>query len=1143
MEVLRAAVASAVGGQGRLVMLAGEPGIGKTRLAQEFANDTAEQGVAVRWGRCWEGEGAPGFWPWIQILRAQIAETEPDELQRQLGAGVGDLARLVPDLQQHLPGMVAGGPLEDDVGARFRLFDRVGRFLRAGGTRQPQALILEDLHWADAASLDLLRFIADAIQDSHLLLIGTYRDVETTPPHPLSKILGALAYHPVVQHVQLEGLTEEEVGALIESLGCERSASLVGLVHRQSGGNPFFAAAIARATAGGTTPPAVVPGGVRDAIGNRLERLSSECAFLLQIACVIGPEFDLGTLERVVANRRATAEETDAVCGTPVVRLLSEALEARVVDEVEGVSGGYRFAHALIREVLYKGLSLEERLGLHWEIGTALETLGAREREHGADALAHHFLEAIAGRAEGTPRQECIDNAVRYATRAAGRATAMVAYEEAAAHCERAVRALQAWAPTETERQYELLLAEGGAQSRAGTAYSIRSETYHRAAALARERGEPERLARAALSLGRWTRTVEAANDAYVALLCEALDAVGPGDSSERAQLLGYLAVAKYFPDPRVHSAPLSAEALAMARRVNDPRTLGVALLPRYVTLTEPERTEERLQLAEEIIALGEQLGDRELAMEGRAYRLWERLAQGEIAILESELAQFETLADDLRQPYFQFRAASMRAALALLAGRFAEAERLTFAARRLMQQRDDQLVIGALLEQLYTNYCQQERLDEIEELVKGVTSSARAGWSRSIGIVPAHCHAELGRMDEARAALEQVFGDDVGAMPRLRIWSVTMLLLADLLEMLDDDEHAAALYPVLLPYAHRLTADSTGPLCSGSFSFPLGQLASVMGRWDDALRHFDDALVAAVEIGSPPWGAYAQYGTAKVLLARGHSEDRQHAGALLAQVLQTADALDMPRLRRRVRKLQEQFNVEAAGEPDTDAPPLEKGGKGGFLSRPVGEIPLSPSSSKGEVAVTATLRQEGDYWVAGYEPATFRLKDRLGLHYLLALLRKPEHEFLAIDLVAAVQGTPRRSGSENDMKGAFLGGAEPYFDMEARAAYERRLRDLRATLEEAEEFNDLDRASRTRAEIEFLADELHRGLGLGHQIRASGSPLERARVSVTLALKGAVRAIRKNDERLGHYLATTIKTGTYCSYNAGPEPAVTWRL
>jgi non-specific serine/threonine protein kinase len=204
---------------------------------------------------------------------------------------------------------------------------------------------------------------------------------------------------------------------------------------------------------------------------------------------------------------------------------------------------------------------------------------------------------------------------------------------------------------------------------------------------------------------------------------------------------------------------------------------------------------------------------------------------------------------------------------------------------------------------------------------------------------------------------------------------------------------------------------------------------------------------------------------------------------------------------------------------------------------------------------LSATFRKEGEYWVIGYKAAAFRLKDRIGLRYLSVMLSNPGREFLAIDLAAAVQSggsTPAADRSPpygpplgRDKEGGFpsLGGPEPYFDEPARRAYGQRLRDLRATLEEAQEFNDRERASRAQAEIDFVTDELRRGIGLDRRARPTGSPVERARVSVTHAIKDALRAIARNDPALSRYLAGTIKTGTYCCYSPDPNVAVQWEL
>jgi tetratricopeptide (TPR) repeat protein len=1101
LATLRAALAAAIAGHGRLVLLAGEPGIGKTRLAEEIARHASAEGAAVRWGRCWEGAGAPAFWPWIQVLRSQFAETDPAELRAQLGTGAEDVAQLVPELHERVPGIPPPPSLEG-ADARFRLFDSVARFLRAAAVARPLALILEDVHWADAASLGLLRFLADEMQGARLLIVATYRDIEVTAAHPLSEFVGALAYHPLLQRVELHGLSEDEIGRLIEALGHEGSPSLVARIHRQSGGNPFFATEIARAPDG-----AGIPGGVRDAIGNRLRRLSEECNRLLGIASVIGPEFGLGTLEQVAVEVGDCA---------PVLRVLNEAKDAHIVVEAQAAAGGYRFAHALIREVLYTGLPLEVRLRLHWHVTTALEALGGSNQEHGASTLAHHFLEAIGGCAQGAPRQACVDKAVLHATKAAEQATAMCAYEEAAGHYQRALRTLEEWDAHDARRECELLLELGEAQTRAGAAYAVRSKAFHRAAARARALCAPEVLARAALGLAAGAALLEAATDAHIALLQEALQAVGTHDSPMRARLLGCLALAKYYPDPQLHSAPLSEEAVAIARRVRDPHTLGFVLCDRYAALMGPGHAEERMSLATEILQLGEQLGHREMVMSGRWYRLCDAFLLGHIATVERELAVYTQLADDMRQPFLRSRAVAVRAALALLGGGFAEAEQLALGALRLTRHAEDPRVWRGYETQLGVAYWEQGRFGELEGPLKGMVE--QSPLIPGMRAVLALFYAEMGRAEEAHAEIEYLSNDHFRALPRDLSWFHYVGLLAYASAIVGDAAHAAKLHALLTPHRRCLIITQAGPVCLGSVSFLLGLLAHAMGRWDAALADLDEALAVHRRIGSPPWIANTNYASAAVLLTRDGPGDRERASALLAEVLRTTEQLGMLRLQRRALALQDHVN----------------NGIG---------VSAAPAGSPVPKRANATFRKEGEYWVVGHKTPAFRLKDRLGLWYLSVLLRDPGREFLAIDLVATVQGGPGGSVSDDVTERVACDGSEPYFDEQTRREYAQRLRALRDALQEAQAFNDRERTSRTQAEIDLLTDELQRGVGLGRRVRAAGSPVERARVSVTRAIRAALRGIAANDAALGHYLAATVKTGTFCSYSPDPRAAVAWEL
>ena len=1063
--VLHTALTAASGGQQRLVLLAGEPGIGKTRLAEELARLATMAGAVVRWGRCWEGAGAPAFWPWIQVLRAQCAATAPADLRARLGAGAAELSRLLPDLPARLPGL-ATAPLTDDAGARFRLFDAVADFLRSSAAAQPLVVILEDVHWAEPASLDLLRFLVDEVPDGRMLVMATYRDTEVPAGHPLAELLGTLRYQPRVQRLHLEGLSEAETGRLVEALGGQRSASLTARIYRQSGGNPFFVTELAQTLAGAPAPR--IPDSVRDAIRHRLRQLSDPCQRVLRIAAVLGSEFRLGILEQVAVE-----------CGAPqpLLRVLDEARDARVLVEVQGAAGGYRFVHALIHEVLYTGLPLATRLRLHWQVATALEAQGEPNREHGAFALAHHFAEAIAGCADEMQRGVCVDKAVDYATRAAEDAVRMAAYAEALAHYERAVGVLEEWRAADKRALCEVLVAIGEVQVRASAGYAVRSAPLRRAAALAQELGEADLLVRAAFALSTRTFPQDVANDAHVALLRAALDAVGPHDSSARARLLGYLAVATSLCDPGSDSASLSAEALAVARRVGDPRMLWSVLCSRWSTLTEPERTEERMALATEVVQVGEQLGDREVLMYGRFTRLYEALELGEVSTMEHELVLAARLADDLRQPLYQSRACFARAALALLGGRFVEAEQLSLEALGRMQHAEQPIIFAEYVAQLSVAYWEEGRLDELEPLWRGSVEES-PGFT-AVRPALAWIHAELGHTDAARAEIELLSGDDFAAVRRGSSRLLQMALLARACAVVRDTTHAGRLYGLLLPYARYLAVEKGALICLGSVSWYLGLLAHTVGRWDDAIRHLEDSLSTHTRLGSPPWIANAQWALAAALVARDEPGDRERAAELLVEVLQTTQQLGMRRLQREAHALQEQIQVRTTA---------------GRESAPGGAPPCRPPFLRGSgiergrsspPPVPATFRQEGDYWVIGFQAPVFRLKDRIGLRYLAVLLRNPGREFLAIDLVGAVHPGEDDSIVRGAGRRPALGGSEPYFDAQARRAYAQRLQDLHA----------------------------------------------------------ALGAIAENDAALGHYLTATIKTGAFCSYSPDRRDAPVWEL
>jgi DNA-binding CsgD family transcriptional regulator/tetratricopeptide (TPR) repeat protein len=533
----------ACAGLGSVVLVGGEPGIGKTRLAQRLAADAEAQGCRVLWGRCWEGDsGAPAFWPWIEALGGYARTRDPRALRTALGPGAADLAQLVPDIRTLLPDLPPPAPVEPEQ-ARFRLFGAVTEFLRriadanAPGSDDPAAnskpatsivVVLDDLHCADKASLLLLQYVARTVADTRLLLFGAYRDSELDRTHPLAATLATLRREPACERIGLRGLAEPEVLALIEAqAGAPLDApgrALAEALHRETEGNPFFVGEMLRHLEesgrlsrqdGRWVVPARgveemgIPAGVREVIGHRLSRLSEDTNEVLGVAAVVGRDFDASTIEQAAALDESQLD-----------RALQEAEQAGVIAAVEH-GDRYRFAHALLRETLYAEMATRRRRRLHRQIGEAREAQhGARLAQHAAE-LAYHFVEA------GEPTK-----AILYSRLAAEQAAAATAWEEAARHYERCLVLYEDAAHPDVD-DAEILMALGRCYLNVNEGRAA-WRTLMRAIERYRERQDHAGVARATLAALR----VPAPPERHDALARDALAVLDGREPHLEAQLL-----------------------------------------------------------------------------------------------------------------------------------------------------------------------------------------------------------------------------------------------------------------------------------------------------------------------------------------------------------------------------------------------------------------------------------------------------------------------------------------------------------------------------------------------------------------------------------------------------------------------------
>lgn len=483
LEQLRWMLDEVRAGHGRLILVAGEPGIGKTRLTCELAGEARIAGMQVLYGRMWEVDGAPPFWPWVQILRSWIETCAPEQLARVLGTDAAMIAQLVPEIAERIPGLPAL-PQLDAAEARFRLFDAVTRVLERVAGADPLVVVLDDLHRADASSLRLLQFLARQMDDTRLLVIGTFRDTRADINEDFAGVLVELGREPVTRRVKLDGLGKEHVACLVElAAGAEAAPpGLVAKLYERTDGNPLFLTQLVQPLARQDDPDLVrfeeelderVPQQVQEVVQWRLRQLPEGARAILAVASVIGRDFHLNALRAV-----------SGVAMEPLAELIEQAAGFGVVDEVPGAVGGYRFSHVLVRDALYRQLGAR-RARVHRQVGEALERLYAPDLGPHLAELAHHFVQAA------TPAK-----ALEYLTRAGERALGLLAYEEAARLFELGL----AQSPDEA-RRCELLLALADAQTRAGELVSAQ-ETFLRAAGSARTLGAPQQLARAALGFG-----------------------------------------------------------------------------------------------------------------------------------------------------------------------------------------------------------------------------------------------------------------------------------------------------------------------------------------------------------------------------------------------------------------------------------------------------------------------------------------------------------------------------------------------------------------------------------------------------------------------------------------------------------------
>jgi tetratricopeptide (TPR) repeat protein len=804
-----------------------------------------------------------------------------------MGFGAADIARLDGEIAARLPSVSDEKPVDHDRShpeqARFRLFDAVAKFLTNAGHGKPLLLVLDDLHWADEPSLRLLCYLADEVPRHRLMVLGTYRDVSLDGSHPLARTLGELASKNL-ESIRLSGLSRTDVGEFIASiLGTDAPSWLTAIVWKNTEGNPFFVCEVVRLLVAegrwhqidlsdeSAASSVEIPQAVREVNERRFQRLSPDCHQLLRLAAVVGRLVGLDVLRRL----SELPEER-------LLDVLDEAVSARLLEELPGSGIRYGFTHALIRETLYEGHGKARRVSLHGRIGRVLEELHKDNPGPQLAELAHHFYQAAPG--------GDVNRALEYSQKAAQRSMDVLAYEEAVRYFRMALEAWQFQSSPDDPRRYELLVSLGEAQSAAGQ-HSAAIETFTQAVDAARLLGLPEQLARATYDLSYVSLNCGRPAAPVIEPLEQALRALGTSENSWRVRILSELCRASSREGRINDAAKYDQLAIEMLRKVHDARAPH-ALYVHIERLLAMQRFDEARQCAIEMLSVADEIGDTYWDMVAHMWSMVLALCIGDKPGFEMEFETHVKLAERLQRPLHLYFAAGQRAMRATLEGRFQDAEQLALHAASLGKRVGAESADGTCGLQMFTIRREQGRLREIAPAIQRLTQieTPTPLWRPGLAVI----YAEVGLAEQARTELNRLAVDNFAAVPRDALWPVCISYLADVCALVHDARHGEMLYRALLPMATRNVVAGDAVVCYGAASRFLGQLATILSRWDEAESHFQHAMTMNESIGGTPWLAHTKFQYASMLRARGRCGDQKQAEVLLDEARQTAEQLGM---------------------------------------------------------------------------------------------------------------------------------------------------------------------------------------------------------------------------------------------------------
>jgi DNA-binding SARP family transcriptional activator/DNA-binding CsgD family transcriptional regulator len=887
LTTLRTLVRRASAEGRRVALVGGEAGSGKSRLVREFAHEVAGEGVLVLYGACDAVVRSP-YRPFVEALDHLVRATG-DLVRADLGPAGGELTRLLPDLALRLGEL--GAPITADPDTeRHRLHTAVTDVLTNAARRRPLVLVLEDGHWADTPTLLLLRHLARAATDARILVLATFRDTEADVPAELADALSELRRYDDVVRLRLGGLSEREIAEFLRSASGATAAvapELARTIRDLTGGNPFLLCELWRTLAEteafeiveGTVRLArpleeiATPESIREVVRDRVSRLPPATRDLLDLASVAGPEFELEILRRAVPH----AVNLSALEG------LEPAERSGVIEEIPSRNIAYRFTHELVRRALYDQLSGPRRAELHLRIGEALEAA------HGSPAgpvladLAHHFTVAALF---GGPKR-----AVDYNLLAAEAATAALDHDEAAARLRTALEL-----GIDGERRHaEVQLELGAACVRAGE--SLESiHAYREAGEIARAVGDGELLARAAVGFEEACWRPGMLDRHAVEFLEEASAALPAGDSVLRVRVLAGLALALAAQGDHLRSALVRANAIEMARRIDDRQGLATVLMHAYWARGATP-LEDVLEMLTESRDVAAEIGDIEIRAQAMEWRIPALMALGDIEAARRELATVTEMAQRTRQPFILYVAEQYSSAFALLEGRFHDAETAAERSRGWGQLLRGREASGSYGIQMFAIRREQGRLAELAPVARSLAAGKRGerAWRPAFVALL----AELGMEEEVERELAHIRQEGLDSLRR-SLWMASLIYLTEACSAIGDENLAALIYPELVPFAGTSLIIGGGVVFCGAADRYLGMLAATSGHVERADGHFAAALELNRRMGATTWVAHTYYEYGRMLQSNGESE---RAEPLLAEAAALAEQIGMATLLARIQR------------------------------------------------------------------------------------------------------------------------------------------------------------------------------------------------------------------------------------------------